>query len=74
MPTENLITPDLLRRVAWTPPEPLSAASVGEFLAELGARPWQIAQTSQLIADAFVQSAQSAQSVQGPHPGPENPS
>ena len=60
MPTENLLTPDLLRRVAWSPPEPLSAASVGEMLAELGARPWQIAQTAQLIADAFVQSVQSA--------------
>ena len=30
MPTENLLTPDLLRRVAWSPPAPLSAASVGD--------------------------------------------
>jgi len=68
MPTENLLTPELLRRVAWAPPEPLSAASVGEMLAELGARPWQIAQTAQLIADAFVQS------VQSPAPAPESAS
>ncbi len=59
MPTENLLTPDLLRRVAWNPPAPLSAASVGGMLTELGARPWQIEQTAQLIADAFVQSVQS---------------
>ena len=58
MPTENLLTPELLRRVAWTPPHPLTAASIGEALAALGARPWQIAQTSQLIADAFVDSVQ----------------
>ena len=58
MPTENLLTPELLRRVAWTPPQPLTAASIGEALAALGARPWQIAQTSQLIADAFVDSVQ----------------
>ncbi len=58
MPTENLLTPELLRRVAWTPPQPLTAASVGEALAALGARPWQIAQTSQVIADAFVDSVQ----------------
>ena len=63
MPTENLLTPDLLRRVAWTPPEPLSAASIGDALAELGARPWQIAQTAQSIADAFVQSVQTASST-----------
>lgn len=68
MPTENLLTPDLLRRVAWSPPEPVSAASVGEALAELGARPWQIAQTAQLIADAFVQSVQSSS------PAPESAS
>jgi ribonuclease D len=58
MPTENLLTPELLRRVAWTPPEPLTAASVGDVLAALGARPWQVAQTAQVIADAFVGSVQ----------------
>lgn len=60
MPTENLLTPDALRRVAWTPPQPISAEAVGEALAALGARPWQIAQTAQLIADAFVGSVQEA--------------
>lgn len=60
MPTENLLTPELLRRVAWSPPEPLTAESVGEALAALGARPWQIAQTAQVIVDAFVESVQSA--------------
>ena len=43
MPTENLLTPDLLRRVAWTPPD---AADRGirrrRRSTELGARPWQI--------------------------------
>jgi ribonuclease D len=58
MPTENLLTPELLRRVAWSPPEPLTAESVGEALAALGARPWQIAQTAQVIVDAFVESVQ----------------
>ncbi|MEV4688342.1 ribonuclease D [Microbacterium sp. LWH3-1.2] len=60
MPTENLLTPELLRRVAWAPPQPLNAASVGEALSALGARAWQIAQTSQVIADAFVGSVQVA--------------
>lgn len=58
MPTENLLTPELLRRLAWTPPEPITEASVGAALEALGARPWQIAQTAQVIADAFVGSVQ----------------
>lgn len=58
MPTENLLTPDHLRRVAWQPPE-LTAEAIGDALADLGARRWQIAQTAQKIADAFVEAAQS---------------
>ncbi|MGP6171067.1 HRDC domain-containing protein [Microbacterium sp. A204] len=57
MPTENLLKPDMLRRVAWTPPE-LSTDAVAAALAALGARPWQIEQTAQKIADAFVEARQ----------------
>lgn len=56
MPTENLLTPETLRRVAWAPPADVSAESVGAALAELGARPWQVEQTAQVIADSFVDS------------------
>lgn len=58
MPTENLLTPELLRRVAWAPPADLTAEAIGDALAALGARPWQIAQTAQVIVDAFVDSVQ----------------
>ncbi|BDV30638.1 ribonuclease D [Microbacterium terricola] len=68
MPTENLLTPEMLRRVAWAPPAPLDAASVGDALLALGARPWQIAQTAQVIVDAFVHS------VQPPSDAPETAS
>jgi ribonuclease D len=60
MPTENLLTPELLRRVAWEPPAGEGAGAIGSALADLGARPWQIEETAQLIADAFVDSVQSA--------------
>lgn len=60
MPTENLLTPELLRRVAWAPPADATAEAVGEALAALGARPWQIAETAQLIVDSFVKSSQPA--------------
>jgi len=60
LPVENLLTPEYLRRVSWTPPTPISVESVGAALADLGARPWQVAATAQVIADAFVTPPQSA--------------
>ena len=58
LPQENLLTPDSLRRVAWAPPEPIDAESLGEALRELDARPWQIVAVAQPIADAFVEASQ----------------
>ncbi|GAA2994355.1 ribonuclease D [Microbacterium terrae] len=63
MPTENLLTPELLRRVAWAPPAEIDAASVGSALAGLGARAWQVEETAQVIADAFVDSVQEVSSA-----------
>lgn len=60
MPTENLLTPEHLRRVAWQPPADESAEAIASALADHGARAWQVAQTAPLIAAAFVQAAQSA--------------
>ncbi len=57
MPTENLLTPEFLRRVSWDHPGD-DAESVGNALRALGAREWQIEETSQIIADAFVESLQ----------------
>jgi ribonuclease D len=58
IPMENLLTPELLRRVAWAPPEPITGETVGDALLALGARLWQVGATAQVIADAFVESAQ----------------
>lgn len=57
MPTENLLTPEYLRRVAWSPSGE-SVDDIAHDLALLGARPWQVEQTAQKIADAFVEAAQ----------------
>jgi ribonuclease D len=54
LPVENLLTPDFLRRLAWTPPDPVTTETIAEVLVQLGARPWQIDATAQTIADAFV--------------------
>jgi len=58
IPLENLLTPETLRRVAWTPPAEITAETIADALTAHGARPWQVEATSQLIADAFVESSQ----------------
>ncbi|HEY8294106.1 MAG TPA: HRDC domain-containing protein [Micrococcaceae bacterium] len=54
MPVENVLTPDYLRRLSWRPPAEISAQSLSEQLAELGARPWQIENIVPMLVDAFL--------------------
>ncbi len=58
MPLENLLTPDTLRRVLWSPPETRDPGElldgVVDALVDLGARNWQIALTAPLIANAVT--------------------
>ncbi|HEX5543123.1 MAG TPA: HRDC domain-containing protein [Micromonospora sp.] len=42
LPPENLITPDSIRRLAWTPPEEVTAETVAATLRGYGARHWQV--------------------------------
>lgn len=53
MPTENLLLPDSVRRLAWAPPQTVDPDSVGEFLRSRGARNWQVGLTSRALADAL---------------------
>jgi ribonuclease D len=66
IPIENLLTPDSLRRLAWSPPAELTRETVDPALTEYGARPWQVEATAQRIIDAFVEAAQ-------PIPEPDEP-
>ena len=54
VPAENLLQPDLLRRVCWTPPEPADADHLAERLTAGGARPWQVGLLAPRLADAFA--------------------
>lgn len=54
LPVENLLQPDLLRRLCWSPPEPLDEEAVRAFLAAGGARPWQVHLVAEPLAAAFV--------------------
>jgi ribonuclease D len=58
LPVENLLTPEHVRRLAWAPPAEIDVPGVRLALAELGARPWQIDATAQVIVDAFVEALQ----------------
>jgi ribonuclease D len=40
LPIENLMTPDIIRRVLWTPPA--DAELLHQTLSDFGAREWQI--------------------------------
>ncbi|ASW54198.1 ribonuclease D [Plantactinospora sp. KBS50] len=50
LPPENLISPDSVRRLAWTPPAEIRTDSVAETLRGFGAREWQLG----LIADELA--------------------
>lgn len=57
IPTENLLQPDALRRLCWTPPRPADREAVGAFLAGRGARPWQIDLLAERLATTFQHPA-----------------
>ena len=54
LPAENLLGPQLVRGLAWEPPEPLSVDDVGKVLVAGGARPWQVELTAAPLAEALV--------------------
>jgi ribonuclease D len=54
VPVENLLSPDLVRRLMWTPPEPRTAVTVAETLRAGGAREWQIELTGPLLTAAVT--------------------
>jgi ribonuclease D len=57
MPVENLVSPDLARRILWTPPAQVDADSVTAALRTGGARPWQIEQVLPVLLDALAWTA-----------------
>lgn len=53
LPTENLLTPDTVRRVAWQPPHDCTEPGIAARLTSHGARQWQIDLTARPIAKAL---------------------
>ncbi len=56
LPTENLLAPDSVRRLAWSPPEPLDLDTVAATLRSFGARPWQIDLTARPLTAALAEA------------------
>jgi ribonuclease D len=61
LPVENLLSPDTLRRLCWTPPEDASDERIGDFLLAAGARAWQVELTSHVIGQALRRAALKAE-------------
>ena len=55
MPVENLVPPDAVRRLAWTPPRPAGADGVAAALTACGARPWQVGLVTPALVTALVE-------------------
>jgi ribonuclease D len=53
MPAENVIPPDVVRRISWTPPLELDVESVRAAMARHGARPWQIGLVAEALSAAL---------------------
>jgi len=57
VPVENLLSPELVRRLAWQPPAEVSAAAVGAVLTAGGARRWQAELTADRLTSALATAA-----------------
>ena len=59
IPTENLISPEIIRRICWAPPAAsatgVDVQAVSEAMAKLGARPWQIELVAPSVASALLE-------------------
>ena len=62
LPVENLLTPELLRRLCWEPPIPFDTETLAAALRDLGARRWQVEAVAGPLADAFVDAHQEPES------------
>jgi ribonuclease D len=76
VPPENLVAPDAIRRLAWTPPDPLDEAAVRTALAGANVRNWQLgllaAELTTALADPPSEPAPPSQARPAP-PAPAPP-
>ncbi len=56
VPVENVVSPDLVRRLMWHPPEPRERDTIAAALRAGGAREWQVELTADLLTDAATRA------------------
>lgn len=59
IPAENLISPEIIRRICWAPPadslQNLNVVAVSKAMLDLGARQWQVDVVAPLVAAALLE-------------------
>jgi ribonuclease D len=65
IPIENLLSPDSLRRVLWTPPADPTLESIADALLKLGARQWQVDIAGPILEEAVNRMAGPTAEVTG---------
>jgi ribonuclease D len=66
---ENLLPPDAVRRLAWSPPSPLDQTTVAERLRSHAAREWQLTLTAEALTSALGSASAPATAGAGASPG-----
>jgi ribonuclease D len=65
IPVENVLSPDAIRRVLWSPPPDPTLESIAEELLALGARQWQIDIVCPILEEAINRPVEFAAEVAG---------
>jgi ribonuclease D len=68
IPSENLLTPDFLRRLCWDAPADISPEGIRQTLLDKGARVWQVDIVSEALSRVFVEANQ----PEGTSPGSDS--
>jgi ribonuclease D len=77
VPVENLLTPDVVRRLLWSPPDSRDPTelteAVGSQLREHGARDWQVELVGPVLVDAILHPAPAPELPPEPSPLTDDP-
>ena len=78
IPAENLISPEIIRRICWAPPadslQTLNVAAISQMMLELGARPWQVEVVAPVVAPALLErEPREIPAEEAPETVPETP-
>ena len=66
IPIENILSPDSIRRVLWSPPADSTIDSVAEALRALGARQWQVDIVCPILEEAINRPAETPAPAETP--------